>query len=297
MTRSDIAKTPQWEVRLRSIYSKLGGTERNVADFIRTHPDTILQLSIAEIAAGAKVSESTVVRFCRHLGYKGLKDFKISFAQESDNQEESIDGAVDWDDSLSDVKAKVFLASVKTLRDSMNLIDDRELDRAIEALAKARNIDIFGLGGAAPVASYTRHQFMKSGVRTNVYSDSQSLHLSMIQFSKGDVAIAISCSGETKEVLDAMRWAKSQGTTIIAITNFPDSQLARLADIRLINTCGRLFRSDSASLSRLAQWTTINTLYLGLTLRMGKDRGESLSSKNQAARTFSQSAAPEEERR
>jgi len=295
LTRADIAKTPQWEVRLRSIYGKLGSTERNVADFIRAHPDTILQRSIAEIAAEAKVSESTVVRFCRHLGYQGLKDFKISFAQEQDTEEESIDGAVDWEDSLENVKAKVFLASMKTLRDSMNLIDDRELDRAIEALAKAKNIDIFGLGGAAPVAAYTRHQFMKSGVRTNVYSDSQSLHLSMLQFSKGDVAIAISCSGETKEVLDAMRWAKSQGTTIIAITNFPGSQLARLADIRLMNTCGRLFRSDSASLSRLAQWTTINTLYLGLTLRMGKDRGESLSSKNKAARNFSQNTAREEE--
>jgi len=62
-----------------------------------------------------------------------------------------------------------------------------------------------------------------------------------------------------------------------------------------MNTCGRLFRSDSASLSRLAQWTTINTLYLGLTLRMGKDRGESLSSKNKAARNFSQNTAREEE--
>jgi len=279
------------------VYGKLGGTERNVADFIRAHQDTVLRLSIAEIAAGALVSESTVVRFCRHLGYQGLKDFKISFAQESDTRNQSIDGAVDWEDSLPDVKAKVFLASMKALRDSMNLIDDRELARAVEALAKARNIDIIGLGGAAPVASYTRHQFMKSGVRTNVYSDSQSLHLSMLQFSKGDVVIAISCSGETKEVLDALRWARNQGTVIIAITNFPESQLAHLADIRLINTCGRLFRGDNASLSRLAQWTTINTLYLGLTLRMGKDIGERLSSKNQAARSFSQAANPDGEGR
>jgi RpiR family transcriptional regulator, carbohydrate utilization regulator len=286
MNRAEVAKTPQWEVRLRSVYGKLGETERKVADFIRSNSGALLDLSIAEIATSAGVSESSVVRFCRHLGYKGLKEFKIIFAQEKDSPAAIVDGAVEWEDSLADVKTKVFMGSINSLRDSLNLLDDGELAQAIDVLARAKNIDIFGLGGAAPIAAYARHQFMKTGVRTNVYTDAQSLHLSLSQFTKGDVAIAISCSGETKEVVDAMRWARNQGTTIICITNFPESELARIADIRLINTGGRFFRSDINSLSRLAQWATINTLYLGLTLKLGKDLGESLSDRNKQARHF-----------
>jgi DNA-binding MurR/RpiR family transcriptional regulator len=271
MNIGKIATTPKWEIRLRSIYGKLSLTEQKVADFIRSHSDTILDLSIADIAASAGVSESSVIRFCHHLGIKGLKEFKIIYAQEMDCHKLFADSSsVIWDDSLSTVKMKVFYGSIYALNDSLTLLNDHDLELAVDALFGASNIDIYGLGGSAPIAAYTRHQLMKIGVRTNIYTDAQSISLSLSQFMKGDVAIAISSSGETKEIVDAMYWAHKQESTIIGITNFPNSQLGKIADIKLITTGGRFFLSDMNSFSRVAQWAIINTLYLGLTLRIGK---------------------------
>lgn len=274
MDRSDLLKTPQWEVRLRAMYGKLGVTEQRIADFLKMNTDRILEISIAEMAKEAQVSESTVVRFCRHLGYKGLKEFKIYFAQERNKPSQAIDGGISFNDSLKELKSKVFQGSINALQDSLETLDEVELERAVEVLHLARNIDIYSIGGSTPIANYTRHQFMKIGVRTNVYNDKDSQRLSITQLSKDDVLIAISCSGETREIVESMEYAHEQGATIICITNSPNSHLARIADIRLINTGARFFRDDMNAYSRQAQLATVNILFAGVALRIGKTQVE-----------------------
>jgi DNA-binding MurR/RpiR family transcriptional regulator len=270
MDRPDLLKTPQWEVRLRAMYGKLGMTEQRVADFLKMNTSRILDISIAEIADEAKVSESTVVRFCRHLGYKGLKEFKIYFAQERNRTSQAIDGDIGFNDTLKDLKSKIFQGSINALQDSLETLDEVELERAVEVLHHARNIDIYSIGGSTPIANYTRHQFMKIGVRTNVYNDKDSQRLSISQLSKDDVLIAISCSGETREIVESMENAHEQGATIICITNSPNSHLARISDIRLINTGARFFRDDMNAYSRQAQLATVNILFAGVALCKGK---------------------------
>lgn len=270
MDRSDLLKTPQWEVRLRAMYGKLGMTEQRVADFLKMNTSRILDISIAEIADEANVSESTVVRFCRHLGYKGLKEFKIYFAQERNRTSQAIDGDIGFNDTLKDLKSKIFQGSINALQDSLETLNEMELERAVEVLHNARNIDIYSIGGSTPIANYTRHQFMKIGVRTNVYNDKDSQRLSISQLSKDDVLIAISCSGETREIVESMENAHEQGATIICITNSPNSHLARISDIRLINTGARFFRDDMNAYSRQAQLATVNILFAGVALCNGK---------------------------
>ena len=272
--RPEIVKTPQWEVRLRAMYGKLSLTELRVAEFIKTNSDHILGLSIAEIALATQVSESTIVRFCHHLGYKGLKEFKIYFSQEIKQPPFIVKGPIDWNDSIKDIKAKVFLGSINALQDSLDTLDDTELERAVEKLHQARNIDIYSIGGSTPIANYARHKFMKIGIRTSVYNDKDSQMLSISQLSKDDVLIAISCSGETKDIVESMEYAHSRGATSICITNSPNSQLAKIADIRLINTGDRYFLDDLNAYSRQAQLATVTILFAGVALRQGKPHDE-----------------------
>ena len=277
---------PQWIIRLREIYDQLSVQEKNIADFMRKNVAMVLDLSITEIAQRTETSKSTVVRFCNHLGYSGFKEFKINYygniiLPEVENTQ------VNWGDTVSEVKNKVFVGSISSLRDSFNTLDEKSLELAAEALKKANNIDIYGQGGSTPIALYLRHQLMKIGVRTSFYPDAQSQHLSISQFGKGDVIIAISCSGENSEIVDAMRWAKSLGIVLIVITNFPDSSLGKLADYCLCNTAGAFFEGDNNSYARVAQLATVDTLYLVLAMAMGKTTVEAVRTRSGIPKSFS----------
>jgi len=277
---------PQWIIRLRELYDQLSDQEKNIADFMRKNVAMVLGMSIAEIAKETGTSKSTVVRFCNHLGYSGLKEFKIEFygkttLPEIENTE------VRWGDSISEIKNKVFAGAINALKDSFNTLDEKSLKLAAEALKKAKNIDIYGQGGSSPIAMYLRHQLMKIGLRSSFYPDAHSQHLSLSQFGKGDVAIAISCSGENPEIVAAMRWVKSLGIIVIAITNFPDSSLGKLADYRLCNTAGSFFDGDKNSYARIAQLVTVDTLYLMLAMTMGKTTVEAVRNRTKNYKGFS----------
>jgi len=276
---------PKWIIRLRELYDQLSDQEKNIADFIRRNVADILGMSISEIAKETGTSKSTVVRFCNHLGYSGLKEFKIDFygkttLPEIENTE------VKWGDSIGEVKNKVFTGAINALKDSFDTLSEKALKQAAEALRKAKNIDIYGQGGSSPIAIYLRHQLMKIGIRSSFYPDAHSQHLSLSQFEKGDVAIAISCSGENPEIVAAMQWVKTLGIIVIAITNFPDSSLGKLADHILCNTAGSFFDGDENSYARIAQLVTVDTLYLVLAMLMGKKNVEDVRNRSKIYRDF-----------
>jgi len=277
--------TPDWVIRLRGLYDLLGPQEQKVADYILGNMDGFLEMSIARLAVDSGTSKSTIVRFCNRLGYKGLKEFKIRFCGNQD-MPKSPETQVFWGDSLSVVKTKVFNGAIDTLRESYSMLDDTSVERAAEALYHAKNIDIYGQGGSTPIAMYLRHQLMKIGVRSSVYTDAQSQHLSLSQFGKGDVAVAISCSGESHEIVSAMEWVKSIGLFVIVMTDFPDSSLGRLADIVLCNTAGRFFEQDDNTFARIAQLATVDCLYLCVAMKMGPEAVSAVRQMNKRARNY-----------
>ncbi len=278
--------TPQWVINIRKIQDQLSEREKNVADFMCTNMAEVLDLSIGDIAKRSGTSKSTVVRFCNHLGYSGLKEFKVKFHGNT-TLPEIENTQVKWSDTTEEVKSKIFAGSINSLRDSFNTLDIVAIESATDALMKAKNIDIYGQGGSTPIAMYLRHQLMKIGVRSSLYSDAQSQHLSLSQFRSGDVAIAISCSGESPEILAAMRWAKEIGLLVITITNFPDSSLGKISDYCLCNTAGSFFYEDKNSYARIAQLATVNVLYLVLAVKMGKSTVDEVQTRNKRARSFS----------
>jgi DNA-binding MurR/RpiR family transcriptional regulator len=260
---------PHWMLKLREIYQDLGSREQQVADFVCDHLDTFLNLSIHEISRLTKTSKSTVVRFCNHLGYGGLKEFKIHFYK-SERITPVSSAVIEYTDTLDIIKAKIFSGCIKVLEDSYQLIDTAMIENATMMMAKANHIDIYGLGGSVPIANYLRHQLMKIGIRSSVYANVDSQQLSLVQMEKKDAIVVISCTGVSRELVHVIEKAKKLEVGTIAITNFPNSPLGRIADIVIQNTGTCFCGADNNTYSRFAQLVTVDFLYVAVSQRIGR---------------------------
>lgn len=133
-----------------------------------------------------------------------------------------------------------------------------------EMSSHAANIDVYALGGSIPIASYLRHQFIKLGIRTNICSDSYTMRMSQAQLKQDDVVIAISCSGKTAEIIEAMTSAKALGASTICVTTVANSPLAQLTDIALITANERFITLEDSIYGRMSNLVAVDILYAGL---------------------------------
>jgi|SRR5580658_1625277 DNA-binding MurR/RpiR family transcriptional regulator len=262
--RVDPVKVPGSFVRLQGAYSGLRAAEQRVADFILRHPDELIYLTVTELAERTNTSESTVVRLCQKIGYKGYQEFKIVLARDLVEPTTEIYAEIEPDDDLSTVKSKVFQANAQALRDTIEVLDDAELSKAVDALAVAARVDLYGVGGSGPLAQDAYHKFLKLGIRAIALSDGDLMAMSSALLGPGDVALGISHTGASRDVTDALGRAKTNGATTICITHRSTSPITKVADIRLVTAAKQTaFRSDASS-SRIAQLTIIDTLYVGV---------------------------------
>lgn len=234
--------------------------EQRVAAYIAGQGKNVLTMPLSDIARACGVSDATVVRFCQHEGFRGLKDYKIALANASGVS--AGDPAVTGAEPIPELKRRMFDGCMEALRQTCGLLRPEELERAVRAIAAAGDLDVYASGGSVPVASYLRHQLIKLGVRTSVYSDRNSMMLSQSRLGKQDAVLAISSSGATRDVVDAQASARRAGAAAICITAEPASPLARQSDILLLAVGGRFLGSNTYS--RLAQLAVVDVLYAGL---------------------------------
>ena len=262
--RVDPVKVPGSFVRLQSAYGTLRAAEQRVADFILAHPDELIYLTVTELAERTNTSESTVVRLCQKIGYKGYQEFKIVLARDLVEPANEIYAAIEPGDDLATVKTKVFQANAQALRDTIEVLDDAELQRAVDAIAAARRLEIYGVGGSGPLALDAYHKFLKLGMHVIALSDGDLMAMSSSLLEPGDVVLGISHTGASRDVTDALARAKERGATTIGMTHRSSSPITKVSDIVLVTAAKQTaFRSDASS-SRIAQLTIIDTLYVGV---------------------------------
>ena len=238
--------------------------EQRVAAYFDARKREILETPLSEIAAACQVSPATVVRFCNHAGYKGLKDYKIALARRSASASSA--SAVAGDEDAPELIRRIFAGCVSALEETGRRLSPEALSAAIACIASAGALDVYATGGSAPVASYLRHQLMKLGIRASLYSDRSSMLLSQARFTRQDTVLAISSTGATQEVVEAQRAAKEAGAATLCITADASSPLAAVSDIVLI-AVGEHFLGNN-TYARLSQLAVVDALYAGLvTLR------------------------------
>ena len=267
---------------IRGSYRHFSEKEKKIADYVLNDPKNIIHLTINQIADELGLAESTIFRFCQRIGFKGFQAFKISLAAEVVAPLKDIHEKIEEGDSISAVTEKVFRSNIKTLEDTLQIVDAEAMDQAIEKLMTARKIDFYGNGGSAMVAMDGYHKFVRLGLHVSMNLDSHMQLMAASQLKSDDVAIVISHSGSTTDVLDVLKVLKEKGVTIICVTNFAKSPLSKEADIALYTLSEETdFRSEALS-SRIAQLSLIDALYTNLMIARGNEGKKSLQDMREA---------------
>ena len=258
--------------QIRGQLSRFSRTEQKIAGYVLHHAELVPNMTTKELAAKADVSEASVVRFTKSIGIGSFKAFKILLAQELVTKEDYI-----TDFSITQKKDspyELFQKVVHVNRAAIDLlvasIEKKELEKAVTTLQSARRILFYGVGGSAVAAMDAQFKFAKLGYQVEYHADFHYM-LSVIPFlSENDVFVAISMSGETKDVVELARFAKEQGAILISITNLNKSPLSKESDIQLSTpNVEKDFRVGSIT-SRMTQLTVIDSLYISLVNQIGE---------------------------
>ena len=239
---------------------RLTNTELKLADYILEHYDEALNYNVTELADSAGVSDASVVRFCKKLGYKGYQDFKVNAAKDVLPRDRHFNPGLEQDDDIETICKKIFLSEVNVLNRTLASLDTNELKVVAEKIEKAEKIVFFASGGSLIVAKDAAHKFMKIGIRAFVYEDIDLQLMSSSLMSEKEVAIGISHSGSNRNVIDCIKNAKENGAETIAIVGQGKTPLSKIADMILYCSSEEtMFESESVS-TRIAQLAIIDAI-------------------------------------
>ncbi|HEX7294681.1 MAG TPA: MurR/RpiR family transcriptional regulator [Pyrinomonadaceae bacterium] len=256
-------------LRIKSGAKIFNPAEKSVAEFVLAHPEQVMHMSVSEAARDIGVGESTVIRFCRSLGYKGYQEFKLRLAQDLVEPVEFIHENITFQDSTADLAQKVFQTNIQAVADTMKALDPQMVEVAAKKLADAGRIDIYGVGYSSFTALDAKLKFVRLGLVADAYGDAHLQAMAAASLRKNDVAIGISHSGSTKDVVDALSLARKSGAATIAITNFSPSPITRASDVVLLTASPESPLGGEVLTSRIAQLCVLDVLSVALAVTLG----------------------------
>jgi len=247
-------------------YNSLRKSETKVADIILEHPEAAIHFSVSELAEQAGVSDPTVIRFCRSLGFKGFQDFKIYLAQSIIPGIRNIHETVNQGENVPDLVRKVFDANTAAIQSTLGTLDFASIDEAIKELSNARRIMFFGLGNSAVVAKDAYHKFFRIGIPCEWFEDSHMAMMAASIMKPGEVLVVISHSGSTTDIVDVLEVASKAGARSIAIVSHHKSPVSGKADYTLCVASTETEYKFEPMASRIAQLSVIDVLSVGVSL-------------------------------
>jgi len=253
-------------IRLRESYSQSRGNDRDIIRFILDHPQEVVDMSIHELAKLSYTSPSSVVRFCKRLGFGGYKDFSRSLLVEvSQASETRLDKSMEITkfDSIEEIIEKVTLKNIVSLEDTEQIIDAAAVEQAIKLMHNARNICLFGIGSSYNVGRDLQQKLIRLDRHLTMSEDWHIQWLTARNMIKEDLGIVISYSGNTEEMIKCCESMKEKGVPIVSLTKYGTNPINQFADVKLYVAANEsTFRSGAMS-SRISQLNIIDVLYTG----------------------------------
>lgn len=248
---------------IKYIYNDLSEKDKLIADYILNDPNKVVHGTIYQIAEDLGVAEATVFRFCKRLGYKGYQAMKIALASEISNPTiQDFYDEIEESDDEAEVTQKVFRFNIKTLEDTLRILDKDKIKQAVNIMKETSRIDFYGSGGSGTIALDAYHKFVRTGINTNAYLDTHFQIMAASQLKKGDVVVLISHSGVNRDMLDILEIAKENEAITIGITGYAKTPLSEQVDIPLYTVSEETEYRSEALASRLAQLTIIDALFV-----------------------------------
>jgi RpiR family carbohydrate utilization transcriptional regulator len=255
---------------IRTQLDSLSKSERKVALAVLKNPDLAVAENITALAKSAQVSEPTVVRFCRALGYDGWHEFKLKLAQTLALALPDADQPPLQDDLAKDLVSKICSRSINTLLDLRNNLDSGAIERALNVLARANKIEFYGQGTSGIVAADAQHKFFRSGVPTVAYADPHIHSIAAALLSPGDAVVAISQRGNSTALLRSVQIARKTGADIIALAP-SGTPIADEATVLVPIDLSFAIDPYTPISARLAHLVVIDILAVGLALKRGPE--------------------------
>jgi len=258
---------------LDKIYQKrkfLSKSEKLVADVILEDADSAVRTSIQSLSNKAGVSEPTVIRFCRTLGADGFQEFKLRLAKSLGSRDTYFFRDISDDDDCETLSKKIIDSTVASLVQVKEQLDYQAVENAIQLYMDCTRVEFYGSGGSGVVAEDAQLKFFRLGKPAVAYTDPHIQHAAAALLDPSALAIAISASGQNKDLIHTLGIVRQIGARILAITA-ADSTISELADITLSVDVSEDSDIFSPVKSRLAQMVILDILAVGVGARGGKD--------------------------
>jgi DNA-binding MurR/RpiR family transcriptional regulator len=248
-----------------------------VADVILARPELAIYASVNEVAAAAGVSEATVMRFCRLLGFRGFQDFKIALARELVTPIKRLHEEVAEGDDAATMVHKVFQANLAALQDTLAVLDMEAMASAAQWLQAARLLLLIGVGTSGPIVEDAANKFFRLGLLVRAVTDAHLMMMAAALLTPADVLLAVSHSGSTRDTVETAKTAKNAGARVICITNNSLSPLTKTADLVLVTASRETRFRQEAMASRLCQTSIIDSLYTLMALARPQEALQNLA--------------------
>ena len=265
--------------------SSLRKSELKVADHVLLDPAAVMHSSMADLAHTVGVSEPTIVRFCRAIGCLGFQDLKLKLAQSLAAGASFGQFAISENDSVTDFALKIFDTTLHTLMEVREKLDSDALERAVAAMAKAERVEFYGFGASGAVATDAQHKFFRLLLSAAAYSDPHMQAMSAVTLKPTDVAICISQSGRSKDLLIIANVVRESGATLITLCT-SQTPLAELATINLAIDVQEDTEIYTPLTSRIAHLVVIDVLAMGVAMARGPSLVNHLKSVKRSLRSL-----------
>lgn len=271
---------------IRTQLDSLSKSEKKVALAVLEAPTATVSQNITALAKAAQVSEPTVVRFCRTLGYDGWYEFKLKLAQGlalalpgSGNEQPA------QDDLAVDLVSKICSRSINTLLDLRNNLNPDAIQKALDILSRANKIEFYGQGTSGIVAADAQHKFFRSGVPTVAYADPAIHSIAASLLRTGDAVVAISQRGNNSALVRSAKLARRGGADVIVLAP-SGTPLADIATVLI--PIDLIFNTDPYTpiSARLAYLVVIDVLAVGLALQRGPEFRRKMQNAQKALQEF-----------
>jgi DNA-binding MurR/RpiR family transcriptional regulator len=262
--------------RMQRVLRTLSPAERAVADIVSADFEAATRMTIADLANRAEVSQPSVTRFCRSVGCASFSEFKISLATTLTVAAAYLKSDRVFDDDIGHLAQSIMLRAAGAVRECLDQLDTAAVEQAIECMATSRRIDLYGQGGgSASMIEDMKLRLFRLGIPVSAYTDGHQQRMSAATLQPGDTAFAISNSGRSKPVVEAIEIARSFGAATVALTR-PGTPLAKIAEIVIPMEIGEGPNVLVPTPSRYAHLAVIDTIAAGMATRMGQPARETL---------------------
>ena len=249
--------------QIRNTLPELRKSEKIVGEFILADPKSIITMKTADASEAMGISEPTLIRFCKALGFSGYQDLKINLSQQLAADDYFVMYEINENDSIHELCEKVFDTTISEILNVRSQIDQNILSDAIEILANAGRVEFYAFGGSAPVAMDGQHKFFRLKIPSSYISDPHIQFMSANSLGKDDVVVVISQSGTTSALIDSVKIVRKSGVKVIGIMP-GNTPLASICDYPLVINIGDNNRISKPHTSRIAYTAVIDVLTMGV---------------------------------